>query len=86
MLQEDPSLGPNSWLVEEMHDLYRENPSLVSDSWRAYFDNRNGVSVATVHVANGTPNGTTNGTADHAIAAPPAPVAPPAPAPPCRTA
>ena len=67
MLQEDPSLGPNSWLVEEMHDLYRESPSLVSESWRVYFDNRDGivtpsaVVLATNGVANGAGNGLSNG-------------------------
>jgi multifunctional 2-oxoglutarate metabolism enzyme len=45
MLSDDPSLGPNSWLVDEMRELYNENPSLVSESWRAYFSGRDGVIV-----------------------------------------
>ena len=62
MLQEDPSLGPNSWLVEEMHDLYRESPSLVSESWRVYFDNRDGViTPAALHATKGVLNGAGNG-------------------------
>jgi 2-oxoglutarate decarboxylase len=31
------SFGPNSWLVEDMYDRYRSDPSSVSDSWREFF-------------------------------------------------
>ena len=78
MLQEDPSLGPNSWLVEEMHDLYRQSPSLVSESWRVYFDNRDGViTPAALHATNGVLNGAGNGVSTVS----PAAVPPPTPAP-----
>ena len=30
-------LGPNAWLVEEMHEQYRTDPSSVSESWREFF-------------------------------------------------
>jgi multifunctional 2-oxoglutarate metabolism enzyme len=30
-------LGPNAWLVEEMHDRYLEDPSSVSRSWQEFF-------------------------------------------------
>ncbi|HEC10837.1 MAG TPA: multifunctional oxoglutarate decarboxylase/oxoglutarate dehydrogenase thiamine pyrophosphate-binding subunit/dihydrolipoyllysine-residue succinyltransferase subunit [Acidimicrobiales bacterium] len=35
---EDAQLGPNSWLVEEMYDLYQANPEAVDESWRDYFE------------------------------------------------
>ena len=40
MPEEQPtaaSFGPNDWLVEEMFERYRENPSSVSESWREFF-------------------------------------------------
>jgi 2-oxoglutarate dehydrogenase E1 component len=29
--------GPNAWLVDEMYDRYREDPSSVSPSWQEFF-------------------------------------------------
>jgi 2-oxoglutarate decarboxylase len=31
------SLGPNAWLVDEMHEQYLADPSSVSESWREFF-------------------------------------------------
>ncbi len=31
------TLGPNAWLVDEMYDQYREDPSSVSESWQEFF-------------------------------------------------
>nr|MDQ3757738.1 hypothetical protein [Actinomycetota bacterium] len=31
------SFGANEWLVEEMYQRYREDPSAVSESWRDFF-------------------------------------------------
>ncbi len=31
------SLGPNAWLVDEMHEQYLADPSSVSESWRDFF-------------------------------------------------
>src|SRR5438094_521379 len=31
------ALGPNAWLVDEMYEQYRENPSSVSESWQEFF-------------------------------------------------
>ncbi len=31
------SFGPNAWLVEDMFDRYRADPTSVSDSWREFF-------------------------------------------------
>jgi 2-oxoglutarate dehydrogenase complex dehydrogenase (E1) component-like enzyme len=29
--------GPNAWLVDEMYERYRDDPSSVSESWREFF-------------------------------------------------
>ncbi|MFM9136912.1 MAG: 2-oxoglutarate dehydrogenase E1 subunit family protein, partial [Actinomycetota bacterium] len=29
--------GANSWLVEEMYERFRENPSSVGENWREFF-------------------------------------------------
>ncbi len=34
--------GPNSALVEELYNQYQENPDLVPDHWRRYFDELDG--------------------------------------------
>jgi 2-oxoglutarate dehydrogenase E1 component len=31
------AFGPNAWLVEDMYDRYRTDPTSVSDSWREFF-------------------------------------------------
>ena len=31
------SLGPNAWLVDEMHEQYLADPTSVSESWRDFF-------------------------------------------------
>ena len=31
------SFGPNDWLVDEMYERYRANPSSVSESWQEFF-------------------------------------------------
>ena len=30
--------GPNAWLVEEMYEQYRTNPTKVSEAWQEFFD------------------------------------------------
>ncbi len=52
ILPDDPTLGPNSWLVDEMREQYNDNPSSVSESWRAYF-NGHGAPAAASTVSNG---------------------------------
>src|SRR5207248_9852530 len=43
MAEQDTSFGPNAWLVDEMYDQYRADPSSVSESWRDFFsDDRDG--------------------------------------------
>jgi multifunctional 2-oxoglutarate metabolism enzyme len=37
--------GPNSALVEELYNQYQENPDLVPDHWRRYFDELEGKTV-----------------------------------------
>src|SRR3954447_8845602 len=31
------ALGPNEWLVDEMYEQYRTDPSSVSQSWQEFF-------------------------------------------------
>src|SRR5947209_3011457 len=33
------SFGPNEWLVEEMYDRYKADPSSVGASWQEFFAN-----------------------------------------------
>ena len=35
--QSDEQFGPNAWLVDEMYEQFRANPSSVSESWREFF-------------------------------------------------
>ena len=55
-------LGPNAWLVEEMYERYRSNPSAVDEGWRAYFE--------------GTSERAANGVSAEPQTVPAAPVAP----------
>ena len=31
------ALGPNAWLVDEMHEQYLADPTSVSESWQDFF-------------------------------------------------
>src|SRR5271157_2685519 len=31
------AFGPNAWLVDDMYEQYRSDPSSVSESWREFF-------------------------------------------------
>ncbi|MBV8560273.1 MAG: multifunctional oxoglutarate decarboxylase/oxoglutarate dehydrogenase thiamine pyrophosphate-binding subunit/dihydrolipoyllysine-residue succinyltransferase subunit [Acidimicrobiia bacterium] len=43
MAEGDTTFGPNAWLVDEMYEQYRADPSSVSESWRDFFaDERDG--------------------------------------------
>src|SRR2546421_6966824 len=43
MADQETTFGPNAWLVDEMYDQYRADPSSVSESWRDFFaDERDG--------------------------------------------
>ena len=33
----EASFGPNAWLVDDMYEQYRQDPSSVSESWREFF-------------------------------------------------
>src|SRR5947209_6731546 len=37
MADQDTTFGPNAWLVDEMYERYRADPSSVSESWRDFF-------------------------------------------------
>ena len=69
--------GANSWLVEEMYEQFRNDPTSVSDAWREFFSDYKSM------LGNGASNGATTSPAPVAPAAAPttAPtVAPAAPA------
>ena len=36
--QQSATFGPNDWLVDEMYEQYKADPSSVSESWREFFD------------------------------------------------
>jgi 2-oxoglutarate dehydrogenase E1 component len=91
--QSTDALGPNAWLVDEMHEQYLADPGSVSESWRDFFaDYRRDAD----HMAPPTPasgvqapatfgnggataaNGSTTGAASNLAPSPPAPTATPA--------
>ncbi|MEQ1701040.1 MAG: multifunctional oxoglutarate decarboxylase/oxoglutarate dehydrogenase thiamine pyrophosphate-binding subunit/dihydrolipoyllysine-residue succinyltransferase subunit [Ilumatobacteraceae bacterium] len=81
-----PSFGANSWLVEEMYEQFRDDPSSVSETWREFFDDyktQAPAPVATPAPVAAAPAAAapaaTNGTAAPVAASPtPAPAAAPA--------
>jgi 2-oxoglutarate decarboxylase len=77
-------MGPNAWLVDEMHEQYLADPSSVSESWRDFFADYKrdaapqaasaqpaAAPVAEAPSGNGSPSG-----AAAPVAAPTAPAAP----------
>ena len=36
--QRSTGFGANSWLVEEMYEQFRDDPSSVSETWREFFE------------------------------------------------
>jgi 2-oxoglutarate decarboxylase len=67
MADEQPqTFGPNAWLVDEMYDRFKRDPSSVSDSWREFF-------------ADYKPDGTPNGARPAPVPAAPGPAADPRP-------
>jgi multifunctional 2-oxoglutarate metabolism enzyme len=61
------AFGPNAWLVEDMFDRYRTDPTSVSESWREFFADYRPAGSSTAAAA--------------ATAAPPVPAPPAAPVP-----
>ena len=47
------AFGPNAWLVDDMFEEYRTDPSSVSESWREFFADYVPGGVATVVVPTG---------------------------------
>src|SRR2546423_3567340 len=37
MPEQPQTFGPNAWLVDEMYEQYRQDPSSVSESWQEFF-------------------------------------------------
>ena len=66
------SFGPNQWLVEEMYQQYRANPSSVSESWQEFF--------ADYRPEDGQPGNGSAASAGAPTSAPTPTAAPPAPA------
>src|SRR5690606_37237188 len=66
------ALGPNAWLVDEMHDQYLADPSSVSESWRDFFAD---------YKRDAAPQTVAGQAAVQAAAPPPAPAAAPPTAP-----
>ena len=78
------TLGPNAWLVDEMYEQYRADPTSVSESWREFFTDYRREPTAPPGAATATtaPAPATTPTAPAAPAAPsPTAAAPAAPAP-----
>ena len=50
------AVGPNAWLVDEMHEQYLSDPASVSDSWRDFFaDYRRDAAPQTAPIAPSPP-------------------------------
>jgi 2-oxoglutarate decarboxylase len=86
------AFGANAWLVEEMYEAYRVDPSSVSESWREFFADYQGASLATANATAQAPVATAAPTTGPPPPPPPAsapatqapPPAPPAAAPPAK--
>src|SRR5207248_3664177 len=71
--------GPNAWLVEDMYEQYRRDPSSVSESWQEFFaDSRRGDAAAAG--AEATPAAPAGAAGAPVAEAPPTPRAPAEPA------
>ncbi len=60
--------GPNSALVEELYEQYKDSPNSVPDHWKKYFDELNGIEPGEASTEQATPESSkiatsTNGTA-----------------------
>src|SRR5664280_3522371 len=49
------AFGPNAWLVEDMYDSYRADPTSVSESWREFFTDYRPTVTPAVTPAPGAP-------------------------------
>ncbi|MEM9033283.1 MAG: multifunctional oxoglutarate decarboxylase/oxoglutarate dehydrogenase thiamine pyrophosphate-binding subunit/dihydrolipoyllysine-residue succinyltransferase subunit [Actinomycetota bacterium] len=76
-LSDESLLGPNSWLVDEMYEQWRENPSSVSSEWQQLFANGGAPPIETELAA---PANGDAPSSNGAPAAAPTPAAPPEPA------
>ena len=79
--------GANSWLVEEMYEQFRSDPSSVSEAWQEFFSDYRSqnpnlapqTTVAPAHAAPARPAPASNGTAATTSTPASAPAATPAP-------
>ena len=68
-----PDFGANSWLVEEMYEQFRQDPSLVGESWREFFSDYKSmaqVAAAAPVSAPAAPSVPSNGTTAPASSSP----------------
>ncbi|HET9666146.1 MAG TPA: 2-oxo acid dehydrogenase subunit E2, partial [Desertimonas sp.] len=77
---EGSGFGANSWLVEEMHEQYEDDPDSVSESWREFFANGNGAAPAAPRVPPGDPGKISGDIRDTSSPAAQRPAATPIPA------
>src|SRR5580700_10532179 len=57
------AFGPNAWLVEDMYDRFRSDPTSVSDSWREFFADYRPPGAASVPAPTASPSaGPSDGT------------------------
>ncbi len=86
------SFGPNAWLVDDMYDRFRVDPTSVSESWREFFVDYSPTPVPTSNALPPRPAAvtpapeTTPTAAASPSTAPVPPAAAPTPAPPARAA
>ena len=45
-----PDFGANSWLVEEMYEQYRLDPTSVGESWQEFFSDYKSMATAVAAV------------------------------------
>ncbi|MCB1249250.1 MAG: hypothetical protein KDB36_07575, partial [Acidimicrobiales bacterium] len=70
-------LGQNAWLVDEMFDAYRADPSSVSPSWQEFFADYDPTTLG--HATAGGNGGPAVAPTVEAVGAAPAPAPAPAP-------
>ena len=56
------AFGPNAWLVDDMYEEYRSDPSSVSESWREFFADYTPPRAPASETAPASPNGASAGT------------------------
>jgi 2-oxoglutarate dehydrogenase E1 component len=71
------AFGPNAWLVEDMYDRFRADPTSVSDSWREFFADYRPAGAPGPSPASPAPTPMADAAPAPTIAPAPAPTTPP---------